>query len=182
MILLHENAHLRRWDQWTNLAQKIVTALFFFHPAVWWIENRLTLEREMACDDIVLAQTASPRDYASFLISFAEKIAKRPGSCAGASPGEPDAPDVSARSADSRCKAAQPHRVLEAGSGRERGPACSSSLALLPTCRGSWRSRINRARVNRSRFKLEKKKVPPAVAAATRALESHIGATQLREG
>jgi len=69
VILLHELAHLRRWDDWTNLAQKIVKAVFFFHPAVWWIENRLTLEREMACDDVVLAQTASPRAYVSSLIS-----------------------------------------------------------------------------------------------------------------
>ena len=74
MIVRHELAHLHRWDDWTNLAQKIVKALFFFHPAVWWIENRLTLEREMACDDIVLAQTGSPRTYASSLISFAEKL------------------------------------------------------------------------------------------------------------
>ena len=74
VILLHELAHLRRWDDWTNLGQKIVKAVFFFHPAVWWIENRLTLEREMACDDSVLAQTASPRAYASSLISFAEKL------------------------------------------------------------------------------------------------------------
>jgi hypothetical protein len=74
VILLHELAHLDRWDDWTNLAQKIVKAVFFFHPAVWWIENRLTLEREMACDDMVLAQTASPKAYASSLISFAEKL------------------------------------------------------------------------------------------------------------
>jgi bla regulator protein blaR1 len=74
VILLHELAHLRRWDDWTNLSQKLVKAVFFFHPAVWWIENRLTLEREMACDDVVLAQTASPRAYASSLISFAEKL------------------------------------------------------------------------------------------------------------
>jgi len=74
LVLLHEFAHLRRWDDWTNLAQKILKAVFFFHPAVWWIENRLTLEREMACDDMVLAQTASPRAYASSLISFAEKL------------------------------------------------------------------------------------------------------------
>ena len=73
VILLHELAHVQRWDDWTNLAQKIVKALFFFHPAVWWIESRLMLEREMACDDIVLA-TASPRAYASSLISFAEKL------------------------------------------------------------------------------------------------------------
>ncbi len=74
VILLHENAHLSRRDQWSNLVQKIVKALFFFHPAVWWIESRLTLEREMACDDIVLAHSESPRAYASFLISFAEKL------------------------------------------------------------------------------------------------------------
>ena len=74
VILLHEMAHLCRFDDWTNLAQKVVKAVFFFHPAVWWIENRLTLEREMACDDMVLAQTASPRAYASSLISFAEKL------------------------------------------------------------------------------------------------------------
>jgi len=74
VILLHELAHLRRWDDWTNLGQKIVKAVLFFHPAVWWIESRLSLEREMACDDIVLAATSSPRAYASSLISFAEKL------------------------------------------------------------------------------------------------------------
>jgi beta-lactamase regulating signal transducer with metallopeptidase domain len=74
LILLHELAHLRRWDDWTNLAQKVIRAVFFLHPAVWWIEHHLTLEREMACDDMVLAQTATPRAYASSLISFAEKL------------------------------------------------------------------------------------------------------------
>jgi beta-lactamase regulating signal transducer with metallopeptidase domain len=73
IILLHEFAHLRRWDDWTNLAQKIVRALFFFHPAVWWIEKRLSLEREMACDDAVLAKTRDPRAYAECLVSLAEK-------------------------------------------------------------------------------------------------------------
>ncbi|HEY6304716.1 MAG TPA: M56 family metallopeptidase [Terriglobales bacterium] len=73
VILLHEFAHLRRWDDWTNLIQKIVRALFFFHPAVWWIENQLAVEREMACDDAVLAETANPREYASCLISLLEK-------------------------------------------------------------------------------------------------------------
>lgn len=72
-ILLHELAHLRRWDDWTNLAQKILKALFFFHPAVWWIEKRVSLEREMACDEAVLAETASPRAYAECLAHLAEK-------------------------------------------------------------------------------------------------------------
>ncbi len=74
VIVLHELAHLRRWDDWTNLAQKFVKALFFFHPAVWWIDSRLTLERELACDDMVLKQTPSARTYAASLISVAEKV------------------------------------------------------------------------------------------------------------
>jgi beta-lactamase regulating signal transducer with metallopeptidase domain len=72
-ILLHELAHLRRWDDWTNLTQKVVKALFFFHPAIWWIEKRVSLEREMACDDAVLAETVSPRAYAECLAHLAEK-------------------------------------------------------------------------------------------------------------
>jgi beta-lactamase regulating signal transducer with metallopeptidase domain len=78
-ILLHELAHLRRRDDWTNLVQKVVGALLFFHPAVWWIEKKLALEREMACDDLVLAQTASPRAYAECLVSLAEKSLVRRG-------------------------------------------------------------------------------------------------------
>jgi beta-lactamase regulating signal transducer with metallopeptidase domain len=80
-ILLHELAHLRRRDDWTNLVQKIVGALLFFHPAVWWIDKKLALEREMACDDLVLAETqnTSPRAYAECLVSLAEKSFLRRG-------------------------------------------------------------------------------------------------------
>jgi len=79
VILLHELAHLRRWDDWTNLLQKIARAVFIFHPAVWWIESRLSLEREMACDDAVLAETANPRGYAQCLIGLLEKSFARRG-------------------------------------------------------------------------------------------------------
>jgi beta-lactamase regulating signal transducer with metallopeptidase domain len=78
-ILIHELAHLRRRDDWTNLAQQVLKALLFFHPAVWWIENKLALEREMACDDAVLAETANPKGYAKCLISVAEKSFMRRG-------------------------------------------------------------------------------------------------------
>jgi beta-lactamase regulating signal transducer with metallopeptidase domain len=73
IILRHEFAHLRRWDDWTNLIQKAVRAVFFFHPAVWWIESRLSVEREMACDDIVVAETDNPMGYANCLVSLLER-------------------------------------------------------------------------------------------------------------
>ncbi|MFZ3340539.1 MAG: M56 family metallopeptidase [Terriglobales bacterium] len=73
IILRHEFAHLRRWDDWTNLVQKVVRAVFFFHPAVWWIESRLSVEREMACDDIVVAETDNPMGYANCLVSLLER-------------------------------------------------------------------------------------------------------------
>jgi beta-lactamase regulating signal transducer with metallopeptidase domain len=78
-ILIHELAHLRRRDDWTNLAQKVLRAMLFFHPAVWWVERQLSLEREMACDDVVLSRTANPRAYAECLVTVAERSVMRRG-------------------------------------------------------------------------------------------------------
>lgn len=72
-VVLHELAHLRRRDDWTNLIQKIVKAVLFFHPGIWWMERELSLQREMACDDKVLEHTDSPRTYAECLARVAEK-------------------------------------------------------------------------------------------------------------
>ncbi len=82
VILLHEFEHFRRGDDWTNLIQKMVRGLLFFHPAVWWIEKQLAVEREMACDDAVLAATGNAQGYAACLVSLLEK------SFAHRSPGE----------------------------------------------------------------------------------------------
>ena len=72
-VLLHELAHLRRRDDWTNLAQRILGAVFFFHPAVWFVQRRLELEREMACDELVLEKTGNRQAYAECLVSLAER-------------------------------------------------------------------------------------------------------------
>jgi beta-lactamase regulating signal transducer with metallopeptidase domain len=72
-IVLHESAHLRRYDDWTNLLQKLAVAIFPLNPALLWIERRLCLEREMACDDAVLNSAVSARTYAACLAGLAEK-------------------------------------------------------------------------------------------------------------
>jgi beta-lactamase regulating signal transducer with metallopeptidase domain len=78
-ILIHELAHLERRDDWTNLLQKLVRAVFFFHPAVWWIDRRLAVEREMACDDAVLATLGNARAYAGSLVGLLERSCARRG-------------------------------------------------------------------------------------------------------
>lgn len=74
-IVLHELAHLRRADDWSNGAQRVIQALSFFNPAVLFIGAQLDLEREVACDDWVLRQTSDARPYASCLTKMAEVTA-----------------------------------------------------------------------------------------------------------
>ena len=71
-VLCHEMAHLRRWDDWTQLAQAIVQAFLFFNPAIYWIGRRLKIEREMACDDWVVSATGEARPYAACLTHLHE--------------------------------------------------------------------------------------------------------------
>jgi beta-lactamase regulating signal transducer with metallopeptidase domain len=71
-IVMHELAHLRRRDDWTNLAQRFIEAALPIHPAVYWLSHRMTLEREMACDDWVIAATGTAKPYAASLTKVAE--------------------------------------------------------------------------------------------------------------
>jgi multidrug resistance efflux pump/beta-lactamase regulating signal transducer with metallopeptidase domain len=77
MVLLHELAHVRRWDNLVNLLQRLVEALLFFHPAVWWLSAWVRLEREMCCDQAVIAHTGCPRAYAEVLAVLALPAAPR---------------------------------------------------------------------------------------------------------
>src|SRR5258708_20170297 len=71
-VLLHERAHVARRDDWTNLMAGVATALFAFHPVALWILKRIEREREIACDDWVVAKTGSARRYAATLARLFE--------------------------------------------------------------------------------------------------------------
>jgi beta-lactamase regulating signal transducer with metallopeptidase domain/chaperonin cofactor prefoldin len=73
-VLRHELAHVDRRDDWGNLAQQLIQAALFFHPAVWWISSKLSLEREIACDDRVLDASPRPRAYALTLANIAIRM------------------------------------------------------------------------------------------------------------
>jgi beta-lactamase regulating signal transducer with metallopeptidase domain len=73
--LLHELAHLARYDDWFKLAQEILRVPFFFHPLVHWLLTRLDRERELLCDEMTVALGSDPVAYAHLLLD----LGRRPG-------------------------------------------------------------------------------------------------------
>jgi uncharacterized protein YjbI with pentapeptide repeats/beta-lactamase regulating signal transducer with metallopeptidase domain len=71
-IVMHEYAHLDRYDDWTNLAQRALERIFWFNPVIAFLATRIALEREIACDDWVIAQTGQAHRYATCLWKLVE--------------------------------------------------------------------------------------------------------------
>jgi beta-lactamase regulating signal transducer with metallopeptidase domain len=71
-ILAHELAHVLRNDYVFNILQSVVEALFYFHPAVWWMSAQISNERESACDDIAINLIKNKMNYARALVAIQE--------------------------------------------------------------------------------------------------------------
>ena len=71
-ILAHELAHIKRHDYLVNLVQTLVETLLFYHPAVWWLSNRIRQEREHCCDDIAADVCGDRVFYAASLTELDE--------------------------------------------------------------------------------------------------------------
>lgn len=69
-VLVHEWAHVQRRDDIARVFQLLVNAVVGFHPAVWWIGRSLELEREVACDDLVIEITGVRTRYAKSLMKL----------------------------------------------------------------------------------------------------------------
>jgi hypothetical protein len=74
-VLAHERAHIARRDNLTAHLQRLVEALFWFHPLVWFIGVRLREERERACDEAVLERGHDAADYASGILEVCRHCA-----------------------------------------------------------------------------------------------------------
>ncbi len=77
-VLLHELAHIARQDCLTQMLAAVACAAYWPHPAVWWGARRLRVERELACDDRVLAAGTEPRAYAGHLLDIAHSLGSAP--------------------------------------------------------------------------------------------------------
>ena len=71
-LLEHERAHIRRRDMLAALGQRIVLALLWWSPALYWISRRLDEEREVACDEAAVDRTGDARAFARSLTAQAE--------------------------------------------------------------------------------------------------------------
>jgi beta-lactamase regulating signal transducer with metallopeptidase domain len=73
-VLLHELAHVVRFDCLTQTLAEVAVALYWAHPGTWWMARRLRVERELSCDDCVLASGTEPREYAGHLLEIAHSL------------------------------------------------------------------------------------------------------------
>jgi beta-lactamase regulating signal transducer with metallopeptidase domain len=66
-LLEHEKAHIQRCDMMIALAQRIVLALLWWSPALYWISRRIDEEREVACDEAAVHCTGDAKAFARSL-------------------------------------------------------------------------------------------------------------------
>src|SRR3989454_6567456 len=71
-VIAHELAHIPRLDCFVNLFQIATETLLFYHPAVWWVSQRIRAERENCCDDEAIVICGDAVNYARALTLMEE--------------------------------------------------------------------------------------------------------------
>lgn len=77
-VLLHELAHVRRYDWLSQIGARLVCAAYWWHPLAWYAAKRMREERELACDDLVIVQGTNPAEYAHHLLAIAKDLRASP--------------------------------------------------------------------------------------------------------
>ncbi|MCW3099260.1 MAG: peptidase BlaR1 [Chthonomonadaceae bacterium] len=74
VVILHEIAHIRRYDWLTQMFGQVVCALYWFHPLVWMLNRHVQIEAERACDDAVLLAGVRAKEYAGHLLEVVKAM------------------------------------------------------------------------------------------------------------
>lgn len=70
-ILCHELLHVERHDWLFTVAEELIRAIFWFHPAIWWLLGEIQLAREQAVDQCVVGTTGARDPYLDALLTVA---------------------------------------------------------------------------------------------------------------
>jgi hypothetical protein len=73
-VVIHEQAHLDRFDDVARVIEAVIECFAGWHPAVRFALARLDIEREAACDDRVVLRTGEAARYASCLADAAATL------------------------------------------------------------------------------------------------------------
>ena len=82
-VMAHEMCHVRRRDNLAVAMHAVVESLFWFHPLVWWIRERMMEERERACDEEVVRRGGEPAAYAEGILKVCRFYLESPACVAG---------------------------------------------------------------------------------------------------
>src|SRR5687767_6021279 len=116
-IVTHEVCHIVRRDNLLASAHLVVSAVFWFHPLVWWIGARLVDERERACDEYVLDVFGEPHEYAQGILNVCKLYVESPIACVSG---------VSGSNLKKRIEAIMINRI-----GRNLNPLRKTGLAVV---------------------------------------------------
>ncbi len=123
-VLLHELAHVARRDCLTQWLASLACAVYWCHPAAWWIAARLRIERELACDDCVIAAGTDGQAYAGHLLEIAYAFGRHRAAALAVSMAR-------ARHLEGRMLAALDARRNRTGPARRARRAAVAAAALL---------------------------------------------------
>ncbi len=128
-IFAHELAHIRRHDYLVNIFQTLVETVLFYHPAVWWMSERIRAEREHCCDDLAVAACGNRLAFARALARMEELRCGEERLALAANGGSLLA-RIRRLAADESCD--RPARAAV-------GTALAAGTLLLPGLGGPWR-------------------------------------------